>query len=137
MIGRCPPSRQYDASNYLYNRQSYTYDNYISTVLNDIVNNGAFPYMGRLNGACKTSSCVPINSPFLVCANRSTEWEYYHVYQHDLLLFFTIEMLLLTLLVSVLILLNIKLTNGSLNGYIFYCQILSISLTTIGYLFFS
>ena len=136
VIGRCPPSRQYDASNYFYIHQSYTYDNYISTVLNDIVNNGEFTYMGRLNGACKTSSCVPINSPFLVCTNRSTEWEYYHVYQHDLLLFFTIEMLLLTLLVSVLILLNIKLTNGSLNGYIFYCQILSISLTTIGYLFF-
>ena len=132
VIGRCPLSRRYDAYNYLYIRQSYTYDNYISTVLNDIVNNGAFTYMGRLNGACKTSSCVPINSPFLVCANRSTKLEYYHVYQHDLLLFLIIEFLPLTLFVSVLIVLNIKLTNGSFNGYIFYCQILSISFITIG-----
>ena len=50
--------------------------------------------MGRYNGACKTSSCVPINSLFLVCANHSTNnREYGHVYHHDLLLFFTIEMI--------------------------------------------
>ena len=129
VIGRCPPSRQYHHSYHDY------YYNYIS-IVKYIVNDKEFTYMGRLNGACKTNNCVPINSPFLLCTSHSTEWEYYHVYQHDLLLFFTIEMLLLTLIVSVLIVLNIKLTNGSFNGYVFYCQILSISLTTIGYLFF-
>ena len=129
VIGRCPQSRRYDAYNYFYIHQSYTYDNYISTVLNDIVNNGEFTYMGRLNGACKTSSCVPINSLFLMCANKSTTWDYGHVYQHDLLLFFTIEMLPLTLLVSVLIVFNIKLTNGSFNAYICYCQVSSICFT--------
>ena len=133
VIGRCPLSRQYVASNYFYNYQFYTYDNYISTVLNDIVNDERFNYMGRLNGACKTSNCVPINSLFLVCANQSTKWEYDHVYHHDLLLFFTIEMIPLTLLVSILILLNIKLTNGSFNGYVFYCQILSLSFIRMGY----
>ena len=130
VIGRCPLSRQYIT------QQFQTYDNYISTVLNDIVNNGEFPYMGRLNGACKTNSCVPINSPFLVCANRSTTWDYEYVYQHDLLLFFIIEMLPLTLFISILIVFNIKLTNGSYNGYVFYCQILYLSITRIEYPFF-
>ena len=133
VIGRCPLSRRYVASNYFYNNQFYTYDNYVSTVLNDIANDGAFPYMGRLNGACKTDSCVPINSPFLICANQSNTWKYGYVYQHDLLLFFTIKMIPLTLLVSVLIVFNIKLTNSLFNGYVFYCQILSISFIRIGY----
>ena len=137
VIGRCPPSRQYITFDYFYNHQFHTFDNYISKILNDTVNDERFNYMGRLNGACKTSSCVPINSQFLVCANWSTKWEYGHVYQHDLLVFFTIEMLPLTLFLSLLIVLNIKLTNGSFNGYVFYCQILCLSFTRIReFLFF-
>ena len=137
VIGRCPLSRRYVVhtnKEYYYHHQVYAYYDYISTVLNDIVNNGTFTYMGRLNGACKTSSCVPINSPFLICANQSNTWEYGYVYHHDLLLFFTIEIIPLTLLVSVLIVLNVKLTNGSFNGYVFYCQVSSICFS-LGYYF--
>ena len=115
VIGKCPV--QLDV--YFYLCSGYTYSTFISKALSSIKYSR---YTGRLNGACKNENfCVPINSPYLQCTSNE------YGYINGLLIFFFVQMFSVTLIVILIIVLNIKFTNGSLNGYIFYCQIVSLS----------
>ena len=64
---------------------------------------------------------VPINSLYLQC--RSNKFGY----RNNLLIFFFVQMFSVTLIVILITVLNMKFTNGSFNGYIFYSQIVSLS----------
>ena len=59
-------------------------------------------YTGRLNDACKSNNCVTINSPYFECTDVGIVI--------NLLIVFTIEIVLVTTLVILIIVLNIKLT---------------------------
>ena len=136
VIGRCPQVRSNDFS-------------CISKRKTDLIScikfinvNLFFPYTGRLNGACKINICVPINSPYFQCTNNGSVRVNIAIdgtnkgLVINLLIVFTIEILPVTTLVILIIVLNIKLTNGSLNGYVFFCQIVSISFPIINSVWF-
>ena len=116
VIGKCPARQNFV---YYYSCPGYVYSTFISksscfTKYSD--------YAGRLNGACKNGNyCVPINSPYLQCTSNKFG------YRNSLLIFFFVQMFSVTLVVILITVLNIKFTNGSFNGYIFYCQIVSLS----------
>uniref|UniRef100_A0A1X7SQ24 SRCR domain-containing protein n=1 Tax=Amphimedon queenslandica TaxID=400682 RepID=A0A1X7SQ24_AMPQE len=65
-----------------------------------------------------TSKGVPLNPDINIC----TECDDY-----GLLIFIVIEILPITIMVLLIIIFNIQLTNGSINGVVFYSQITSIS----------
>ena len=119
VIGRCPLSHSENFYSCLH-VLTYSITNVISCAVSDVN-----PYTGRLNGACKTNNCVTINTPDFECTNKGLVI--------NLLIVFTIEIVPVTILVILIIVLNIKLTNGSLNGYVFFCQIMPISFTTYIY----
>ena len=66
---------------------------------------------------CTSDTGVPIN--ILTCVNCED-------YPLGILVFILIEILPITLMVILIIILNIQLTNGSINGVIFYSQIIAI-----------
>ena len=118
VIGKCPVRQDFYYGYYYCSSFGYTYSTFISKSLFFT----KYSYTGRLNGACKNENfCVPINSPYLQCTSN------YFGYRNGLLTFFFVQMPLVTLIVILITVLNIKFTNGSLNGYIFYCQIVSLS----------
>ena len=130
VIGRCPLLRSYDIDCC---HKDYTHNitDLISCAESDV--NPCFIYTGRLNGACKSNNCVPINSPYYQCTNNGSLRVNIAIdgtnkgLAINLLIVLTIEIVPVTILVILIIVLNIKLTNGSLNGYVFFCQIVSIS----------
>ena len=67
---------------------------------------------------CTSDTGVPINN--LTCVNCEDH------YPLGILVFILIEILPITLMVILIIILNIQLTNGSINGVIFYSQIIAI-----------
>ena len=67
---------------------------------------------------CASDTTVPIN--ILTCFNCEDH------YPLDILVFILIEILPITLMVILIIILNIQLTNGSINGVVFYSQIIAI-----------
>ena len=67
---------------------------------------------------CTSDTTVPIN--ILTCVNCE---DYYPL---GILVFILIEILPITIMVILIIILNIQLTNGSINGVIFYSQIIAI-----------
>ena len=74
---------------------------------------------GRLCGACAPDYGVPINQ-----LNRCVKCD-----QHVLLgwmLFFLIQLIPVTIMVFIITVFNIQLTNGFMNGLVFYCQIVSV-----------
>ena len=73
---------------------------------------------GRLCGACNATDGyrVPITSPLSFCDNEGLNDKSYIV----------VEFTFLTMFVGFVILFAINFTTGSLNGYIFYCQIISV-----------
>ena len=66
------------------------------------------------------SDAVPIN-----ILNKCFNCNQYH-YPLGILVFILIEILPITLMVILIIILNIQLTNGSINGVVFYSQIIAI-----------
>ena len=68
--------------------------------------------------SCTSDNGVPIN--YLTCANCDEH------YPLGILVFILIEILPITLMVILIIILNIQLTNGSINGVVFYSQIIAI-----------
>ena len=66
---------------------------------------------------CTSDTGVPIN--ILTCVNCED-------YPLGILVFILIEILPITLMVILIIILNIQLTNGSINGVVFYSQIIAI-----------
>ena len=66
---------------------------------------------------CLSEWGIPINVPFFC-----TECD-----EYGLLVFIVIEILPITIMVLLIIIFNIQLTNGSINGVVFYSQIISTS----------
>ena len=146
VIGRCPLFK-HDID--LLHSSCFNSHEFYSTYIQDIndfiswrENNPHFSYTGRLNGACKSNNCVPINSPYFQCTNNGSVRDDIAIdginkgLAINLLIVLTIEIIPVTILVILIIVLNIKLTNGSLNGYVFFCQIVSISLPMINSVWF-
>ena len=67
---------------------------------------------------CQLNESVPINM-----INKCVQCEDYSL---GLVVFFLIEILPVTMMVILIIILNIKLTNGLINGIVFYSQLISI-----------
>ena len=66
---------------------------------------------------CASEFGIPMNAPYFC-----TECDKY-----GLLVFIVIEILPITIMVLLIIIFNIQLTNGSINGVVFYSQIIAIS----------
>ena len=134
VIGRCPLfKRDLD----LLHRSCFNAHEFYSTYIqqiNDYISweenrpSPHFLYTGRFNGACKSNNCVPINSPYFQCTNNGSVTINIAIdgtnkgLVINLLIVFTIEIVPVTILIILIIVLNIKLTNGSLNGYVFFCR---------------
>ena len=82
---------------------------------------------GTLCGQCADGYSVAINSPLMSCvlSNSST------VYMPSLLI--ALEFFLVTVMVAIIAVLNVNLNQGSLSGYIFLCQMSTISFPSVGY----
>ena len=74
---------------------------------------------GSLCASCPFGNGVPINK-IKKCVNCRH-------YLSSLLVFIGIEILPMTIIVLLIIALNIQLTNGSMNGLVFYSQIISVT----------
>ena len=97
-----------DDSNYYYcNNTNHCYDN----------------DTGQLFLNC-TSKGVPMNPDINICTKCD---------KYSLLVFIVIEILPITIMVLLIIIFNIQLTNGSINGVVFYSQIISISYSVYFY----
>ena len=76
---------------------------------------------GPLCGVCATNHSVPLNSVNLECTDCSTNnWGW--------LYFLLFEIFPVTIMVSLILIFNLKVTNGSINGFIFYSQIITLSI---------
>ena len=73
--------------------------------------------IGTYYVGCESDWEIPINNPY-IC----TECD-----EYGLLVFIVIEILPITIMVLLIIIFNIQLTNGSINGVVFYSQIMTIS----------
>ena len=73
---------------------------------------------GRLCGRCNEGDKVTITSPLLGCINKDLIDTFYW--------YIAVEFTILTMIVGFVMLFAINFTTGSLNGYIFYCQIISM-----------
>ena len=82
---------------------------------------------GRLCGGCEDEYSVPINSPILSCVKCTDSivkgWS----------IFILVEMIPVTLLVTLILILNINFTQGIANGYIFYSHLLTILIPRLRY----
>jgi hypothetical protein len=74
---------------------------------------------GRLCGQCSHGTGVPIN-----ILNQCVDCSQYSSY--GWLIFIAIEILPMTVIVLLILIFNIQLTNGSINGLVFFYQIMSI-----------
>ena len=72
---------------------------------------------------CPSEWGIPMNNPY-ICTKCS---------EYGLLVFTVIEILPITIMVLLIIIFNIQLTNGSINGVVFYSQILIISYSVYFY----
>ena len=78
---------------------------------------------GRLCGACIEGYGTPINSIYLECIDCTQS---HHAHVPGLVLFIILQMIPLTIMTILIIVLNVKLTIGSANGFLFYNQIISL-----------
>ena len=83
-----------------------------------------FNRSGRLCGACVKDYRIPINSFYLDCIDCTHQSHHDHV--PGLALFIILQMIPLTIMIILIIVLNVKLTIGSANGFLFYNQITSL-----------
>ena len=83
---------------------------------------------GTLCGQCNDGYSVAINSPYMSCVpcNSST------VYKGWALLI-ALEFIPTTVMVAIIAVLNVNLNQGSLSGYIFLCQMITIPFPSVGY----
>ena len=139
VIGGCPLFHNLDC---LDGCHSTLFIQAINAAISRMQNDPNCLYTGRLNGACKSYNCVPINSPYFQCTNNGSVRVNIAIdgtnkgLVINLLIVLTIEIVPVTILVILIIVFNIKLTNGSLNGYVFFCQIVSISFPVINSVWF-
>ena len=89
----------------------------------------AYTRRGRLCGQCYHGYSVVINSNHLSCV---------YCGKHETVvkgwaLLIALEFIPITVMVILIAVLNINLNQGSLNAYIFFCQIMTISFPSVGY----
>ena len=87
---------------------------------NNCIFSGFSSREGFLCSDCSDGYGVPVNSFYLECLECSSIGK-------DWLLFLLIQMLPLTLMVFGIIIFNVHLTKGYMYGFVFYCQLMSIS----------
>lgn len=85
-------------------------------------------HQGNLCGGCSSGSSVAVNSPFLSCSCDSTS-----TVTKGWLALIGLEVLPITVMIILIALLNVNLNQGSLNAYILFCQLLTISFPSVGY----
>ncbi len=86
-------------------------------------------HANRLCGSCIDGYSVAINSPGLSCTycnDSSTVFKGWAV-------LIGLEFIPLTVTIALMAILNINLNQGSLNAFIFFCQILTIPVPSVGY----
>ena len=98
--------------NSLFNRSNYNIEQSLLSTVEFCQDGGT----GRLCGACSDGYGVPLN--VLNGCNKCDNIGF--------LLFIFVELLPTTIFVLVILVFNIKFTNGSINGFVFYCQIITI-----------
>ena len=98
--------------NSLFNRSNYNIEQSLLSTVEFCLDGRT----GRLCGACSDGYGVPLN--VLNGCNKCDNIGF--------LLFIFVELLPTTIFVLVILVFNIKLINGSINGFVFYCQIITI-----------
>ena len=87
-----------------------------------------FGHTGRLCGRCKEGYSIAINSHYLECV-PCNEMKSVVIGWAALI---GLEFIPLTVMVAGIAILNVNLNQGSLNAYIFFCQILTIPFPSVG-----
>ena len=82
---------------------------------------------GPLCGQCAERYSVAINSPDLTCVVDC----YSNVNGWGLLI--ALEFIPLTVMIAIIAVLNVNLNQGSLNAYVFFCQLITINFPSVGY----
>ena len=72
--------------------------------------------------------CIAINSPYMSCVSCTSS----SVYEGWALLI-ALEFIPITVMVAIIAVLNVNLNQGSLSGYIFLCQMITIPFPSVGY----
>ena len=88
-----------------------------------------FTRRGRLCGQCKDGYSVAINSNYLVCVQCNKP----ETVVKGWALLIALEFIPITVMVILIAMLNVNLNQGSLNAYIFFCQIMTVSFPSVGY----
>ena len=86
-------------------------------------------HTGRLCGQCKDGLSVAINSHYLAC----TSCDNIQTVLKGWAALIGIEFVPLTVMIVLIAVLNVNLSQGSLNAYIFFCQILTLSFPSVKY----
>ena len=89
----------------------------------------AYARRGRLCGQCKDGYSVAINSNYLACVQCDKS----ETVVKGWALLIALEFILITVMVIAIAMLNVNLNQGSLNAYIFFCQIMTVSFPSVGY----
>ena len=89
----------------------------------------SFGHTGRLCGRCKEGYSVALNSHYLECVPCSDPGKIVKGWSALI----GLEFVPLTIMIAVIAILNVNLNQGSLNAYIFFCQILTLSFPSVGY----
>ena len=120
IYGYCPPAFN-TIPFFLYGIPKFSFENFIGTNGIDTCPEGT---CGRLCGRCNESYRVIFTSPLLGCVSKDLIDPFYW--------YIVVEFTFLTMIVGFVILFAINFTTGSLNGYILYCQIISV-MFSVGY----
>ena len=83
---------------------------------------------GTLCGQCADGYSVAINSPYMSCVPCNSSLVY-----KGWALLIALEFIPITVMVAIIAVLNVNLNQGSLNGYIFLCQMITIPFPSVGY----
>ena len=83
---------------------------------------------GTLCGQCIDGYSVAINSPYMSCVRCTSS----AVYKGWALLI-ALEFIPITVMVAIIAVLNVNLNQGSLSGYIFLCQMITIPFPSVSY----
>ena len=113
IYGNCPAT--FDMSSFFDWDSKFSFGDLIGTNGIETCPEGTY---GRLCGRCNEGYRVYLTFTLLICDNEDPNDTLYW--------YIVIEFTFLTMVVGFVILFAINFTTGSLNGYIFYCQIISV-----------
>ena len=84
---------------------------------------------GTLCGQCIDGYSVAINSPDMSCVPCDSSTTVYKGWA----LLIALEFIPITVMVAIIAVLNVNLNQGSLSGYVFLCQMITIPFPSVGY----